>query len=101
MRRNGPSRTSCLVGAILLAIALFCGACSGGGRPTLGRTVVANIHKIRHVVVIMQENRSFAAPAFATSPPMSVLLRVVSSIANEMAEKSNSPPARESPASCG
>ncbi len=63
----------------LLAAALVCllclAACGGGkhkpGRPSLPNTTIAptptGIHKIQHVVVIMQENRSFDS-YFGTYP---------------------------------
>src|SRR5260370_955860 len=62
---------------ILPAAALVLSACSGGsapahaGRVSRGPTgsyiVPAGIHKIRHVIVIMQENRSFDS-YFGTYP---------------------------------
>ncbi len=67
-------------GSVLLAAAIIaCGlsACGGGskpkpGRPPLPKTAVAppsptGIHKIQHVVIIMQENRSFDS-FFGTYP---------------------------------
>ncbi len=68
-----------LGGALLLAVALVCGlaACGGGkrvkkpGRPALPATIAAptpqGIHKIQHVIVIFQENRSFDS-YFGTYP---------------------------------
>jgi phospholipase C len=51
----------------ILAVALFLSACSGGGVPSVtpGTDSLANIHrhassgKIQHIVIIVQENRSF------------------------------------------
>jgi phospholipase C len=46
--------------AVALALAVVAGACSSGGSPTTtGGASAGPIHKIKHVVVIMQENRSF------------------------------------------
>jgi len=54
--------------AALGALALVGLACSGGGRTSQLKPVVdQGIHKIRHVVVIMQENRSFDS-YFGTFP---------------------------------
>ena len=54
--------------AALGALALVDLACSGGGRASPPRpAVLQGIHKIRHVVVIMQENRSFDS-YFGTFP---------------------------------
>ncbi len=65
-------------GCVLAALAVFLPAACGGtsqpaapGRPSLPRTTAvstpAGIHKIQHVVVIMQENRSFDS-YFGTYP---------------------------------
>jgi phospholipase C len=69
--------TQRLTGALLVVAALFAASgCGGGtkatpGRPTLPNTTVAptptGIHKIQHVVIIMQENRSFDS-YFGTYP---------------------------------
>jgi phospholipase C len=70
------STHSTRLGALALALAALCpvAGCGGGhktGRPPLPNTTVAStpagIHKIRHVVVIMQENRSFDS-YFGTYP---------------------------------
>jgi phospholipase C len=47
--------------SVLIALALVLAGCSGHTKSTARKpsTIDANIHKIRHVVVIMQENRSF------------------------------------------
>ncbi len=72
-RRHGLAAS---VGVLLLACCLIA-ACSGGGggsvattRPTAPSTsnpAATGIHKIKHVVVIMQENRSFDS-YFGTYP---------------------------------
>ncbi|HEV3452877.1 MAG TPA: alkaline phosphatase family protein [Acidimicrobiia bacterium] len=55
--------------ATLAAATLGVAACSGGGsaQATTGSQAASGIHKIRHVVVIMQENRSFDS-YFGTYP---------------------------------
>src|SRR4051812_15290304 len=52
-----------------MGAALLVSACTGGGRVggSAGPTVPAAIHKIKHVIVIMQENRSFDS-YFGTYP---------------------------------
>jgi phospholipase C len=72
-----PICSTRLSGALLAAVVVCTlAACGGGakkapGRPGLPRTTVistpAGIHKIQHVVVIMQENRSFDS-YFGTYP---------------------------------
>jgi phospholipase C len=73
-----PILSSRLSGSLLAAVALaMLAGCGGGGkpkgpgRPSLPHTTViatpTGIHKIRHVVVIMQENRSFDS-YFGTYP---------------------------------
>ena len=54
----GPVRSRAL---LLFAVSLLLVAGCGGSsrRETPGRSARAGIHKIRHVIVIMQENRSF------------------------------------------
>src|SRR2546425_60282 len=44
------------VGALVLVVVAACGGASGS---TSTRTRAGDIHKIKHVVVIMQENRSY------------------------------------------
>jgi phospholipase C len=55
-------------GGLVVACALFAASC-GGASPSSPATVVAatGIHKIRHVVIIFQENRSFDS-YFGTYP---------------------------------
>jgi phospholipase C len=67
-------RLSLLLAALALGALAGCGGTSkpkGPGRPTLPHTTVVRtptgIHKIQHVVVIMQENRSFDS-YFGTYP---------------------------------
>jgi phospholipase C len=73
-----PKFSARLGGCVLAALALLLPAACGGtsqprapGRPSLPRTTdpktPAGIHKIQHVVVIMQENRSFDS-FFGTYP---------------------------------
>jgi phospholipase C len=70
-----PTPSKGLIGGLLVALALCALAGCGGqhkpGRPPLPKTTVAQtstgIHKIKHVVVIMQENRSFDS-YFGTYP---------------------------------
>jgi len=68
-RHVGARRVS-LVAAVVLAAALAA-ACTSGTRVTGGRTgtyvVPAGIHKIKHVIIVMQENRSFDS-YFGTYP---------------------------------
>ena len=52
--------------AVAIAVVLTASSCSGGeqvervpGGPTGSYIVPAGVHKIKHVIVIMQENRSF------------------------------------------
>jgi phospholipase C len=42
-------------------------ACTSGGAPTPGTTAASGIHKIQHIIVIQQENRSFDS-YFGTYP---------------------------------
>ena len=58
--------------AVLIALALVLAGCSSHKsatepKPAARAPIDANIHKIRHVVVIMQENRSFDS-YFGTYP---------------------------------
>ena len=73
-----PNFSARLGGCVLAALALLLPAACGGtskpaapGRPSLPRTNAAStpagIHKVQHVVVIMQENRSFDS-YFGTYP---------------------------------
>jgi phospholipase C len=66
MRRLSPSLAALLVG---LGTVAFLPACGVGSRsaPASPAAIVAGIHKIQHVVVIMQENRSFDS-YFGTYP---------------------------------
>ena len=57
-----------LTGAALIAPAQITGAeTAGAARPTAQSGALRGIHKIRHVVIIMQENRSFDS-YFGTYP---------------------------------
>ena len=53
--------------ALLAALLLVASACSAIGMAAVSRTGLAGIHKIQHVVIIMQENRSFDS-YFGTFP---------------------------------
>ena len=65
--RRGRAELSRVVAA-LGVLALLGLACSGGGKPSSPKAAAdQGIHKIRHVVVIMQENRSFDS-YFGTFP---------------------------------
>ena len=74
-KSRGRSRRSALVGIGVAAavVVLAAGGCSGGGTevvaggPAGHYTVPAAIHKIKHVIVIQQENRSFDS-YFGTFP---------------------------------
>ena len=61
------SHTARLVFACSLAAAAAAAALVAVGAPAGGRTRPSGIHKIRHVVIIMQENRSFDS-YFGTYP---------------------------------
>jgi phospholipase C len=54
----GGGRTARLTAGVLTAV-LVAGGCSGSGDSFRRRWSAEELHKIRHVVVIMQENRSF------------------------------------------
>jgi phospholipase C len=66
MRRVGGPRIAVLIAGVTLA-AVVMTACSGSGDLLVRIKTMAEIHKIRHVVVIMQENRSFDS-YFGTYP---------------------------------
>jgi len=53
--------------AFLAAVLLVAGACAAIGTVSVSRTRLTGIHKIQHVVIIMQENRSFDS-YFGTFP---------------------------------
>ncbi len=62
-KRRGAAATVLAASAVLAATALAAAGCSGPPQRTAAARVLAaagpGIHKIKHVVVIMQENRSF------------------------------------------
>ena len=53
--------------AFLAVVLLVAGACAAIGTDAVSRTGLTGIHKIQHVVIIMQENRSFDS-YFGTFP---------------------------------
>jgi phospholipase C len=68
-RRTGPSALGI---AVAVAVALTASACGASvervpGGPTGSYIVLAGVHKIKHVIVIQQENRSFDS-YFGTFP---------------------------------
>ncbi len=66
MRSSGPAIRSRLSAVALAVVTAILSACSGSPRPT-PPPVPTGIHKIQHVIVIMQENRSFDS-YFGTYP---------------------------------
>jgi phospholipase C len=53
--------------AFLAVVLLVAGACAAIGTDAVSRTPLTGIHKIQHVLIIMQENRSFDS-YFGTFP---------------------------------
>ncbi len=68
MRHSLPTRAASRgIGGVLAAIMALVTACAGGSATSTTSQANTGIHKIQHVIVIMQENRSFDS-YFGTYP---------------------------------
>src|SRR5436309_14753311 len=67
MVRRIPSVAALLLVVAVLPVLAFVRGASSHGAPHARRVVVPGMHKLKHVVIVMQENRSFDS-YFGTFP---------------------------------